>query len=126
MKIQNYRQVKGITAAPGVTMRVVAGPAERAPTFVMRVFEIQSGSATPLHAHPWEHEVFVLGGKGVLRSGGKETPLAEGDAVIGAPQRAAQLPEHRQRHVPHDMRCPAGGRQNAGDAGNGLKQRNKE
>jgi len=85
MKVQNYRQVKGITAAPGVNMRVVAGPAEGAPTFVMRVFEIQSGSATPLHAHPWEHEVFVLGGKGVLRSGGRETPLMEGDAVTVLP-----------------------------------------
>jgi quercetin dioxygenase-like cupin family protein len=85
MKIQNYRQVKTITAAPGVTMRVVAGPAEKAPTFAMRVFEIQSGSATPLHAHPWEHEIFVLSGKGVLRSSGKETPLAEGDAAMVLP-----------------------------------------
>ncbi len=85
MKIQNYRQVKAITAAPGVTMRVVSGPAEKAPTFVMRVFEIQPGSATPLHAHPWEHETFVLAGKGVLRSGGKETPLAEGDATTILP-----------------------------------------
>jgi quercetin dioxygenase-like cupin family protein len=85
MKVQNYRQVKGITAAPGVTMRVVAGPAERAPTFAMRVFEIQQGSATPLHIHPWEHEIFVVGGKGVVRSAGKETPLAEGDAVLVLP-----------------------------------------
>jgi len=85
MKIQNYRQVKGITAAPGVTMRVVAGPAEKAPTFVMRVFEIQSGSATPLHAHPWEHEIFVLSGKGILRSAGRETPLQEGDAAMVLP-----------------------------------------
>jgi quercetin dioxygenase-like cupin family protein len=85
MKVQNYRQVKAITAAPGVTMRVVAGPAEKAPTFVMRVFEIQSGSSTPLHAHPWEHEVFVLAGKGILRSEGRETPLMEGDAVVVLP-----------------------------------------
>ena len=85
MKIQNYRQVKAITAAPGVTMRIVAGTAEKAPTFVMRVFEIQSGSATPLHAHPWEHEVFVLGGKGVVRSAGKETPVQEGDAAMVLP-----------------------------------------
>jgi quercetin dioxygenase-like cupin family protein len=85
MKVQNYRQVKAMTAAPGVTMRVVAGPAEKAPTFVMRVFEIQSGSSTPLHAHPWEHEVFVLSGKGILRSEGRETPLMEGDTVIVLP-----------------------------------------
>ena len=85
MKVQNYRQVKGIKAAPGVTMRIVAGPAEKAPTFVMRVFEIEPGSATPLHTHPWEHEVFTLEGKGVLLSGNKEIPLKEGDVAVVLP-----------------------------------------
>ncbi len=85
MKVQNYRQVNALKAAPGVTMRVVAGPAEKAPTFVMRVFEIQSGSSTPLHSHPWEHEVFVLAGKGILRSEGRETPLMEGDVIVVLP-----------------------------------------
>jgi quercetin dioxygenase-like cupin family protein len=86
MKIHNYRQVRPEPVAPGVAMRVVAGPAEGAPTFVMRVFEIQSGSSTPLHAHPWEHEVFVLEGRGILRGEkGRETPLMEGDAVLVTP-----------------------------------------
>lgn len=85
MKIQNYRQAKGIAAAPGVTMRIVAGPAEKAPTFVMRVFEIEQNSATPLHTHPWEHEVFVLEGKGVLIGGNKEIPLKEGDTAVVLP-----------------------------------------
>ncbi|MCX7911549.1 MAG: cupin domain-containing protein [Dehalococcoidales bacterium] len=85
MKVQNYRGVKEIKAAPGVTMRVVAGPDDGAPNFAMRVFEIESGFATPLHTHPWEHEVFVLAGKGVLRGGGRETQLEEGDAVLVLP-----------------------------------------
>jgi quercetin dioxygenase-like cupin family protein len=85
MKKQNYRQVTGIKAAPGVQMRIVAGPAEGAPHFVMRVFEIEPGSATPLHTHNWEHEIFILSGKGVIRSAGKETPLAEGDAATVLP-----------------------------------------
>ncbi len=85
MRIRNYRQVQGIKATPGVLMRVVAGPAEGAPTFVMRVFEIQAGSATPLHSHAWEHEVFVLAGQGVVRGAGRESPLREGDAVTVLP-----------------------------------------
>jgi quercetin dioxygenase-like cupin family protein len=85
MKIQNYRQVEGIDAAPGVIMHVVAGPAEGAPTFVMRVFEIQPGSATPHHSHPWEHEMFVISGKGFLKSGNAEHPLKEGDAIMVLP-----------------------------------------
>ncbi len=85
MKIQNYRQVAGTEAAPGVVMRVVAGPAEGAPTFVMRVFEIEPGSTTPHHTHPWEHEIFVLEGRGTIVSGDTRNPLQEGDAVMVLP-----------------------------------------
>ena len=85
MKIQNYREVKGNEAAPGVVMRIVAGHDDGAPTFVMRIFEIQPSSATPHHSHPWEHEVFVVSGKGALRSGDTERPLTEGDAVLVLP-----------------------------------------
>ena len=85
MKIQNYRQVDGMEAAPGVVMRVVSGTAEGAPTFVMRVFEIQPGSNTPHHSHPWEHEMFVLSGTGVFRGDNTEIPLKEGDAITVLP-----------------------------------------
>ena len=85
MKVQNYRQVAGMNAAPGVTMRVVAGTEEGAPSFVMRVFEIEPGCATPHHAHSWEHEMFVVKGEATLKSGNTEIPLKEGDAVMVLP-----------------------------------------
>ena len=85
MKIQNYRQVEGVEAAPGVLMHVVAGPNEGAPTFVMRVFEIQPGSAIPSHNHPWEHELFVVSGKGTFKSGSLNTPIEDGDAIMVLP-----------------------------------------
>jgi quercetin dioxygenase-like cupin family protein len=85
MKIQNYRRVKGIDAAAGVKMHVVAGPDEGAPTFVMRVFEIKPGSATPHHTHPWEHEMFIIKGQGTLKSGSMEKALKEGDSVMVLP-----------------------------------------
>ena len=62
-------------------MRIVAGPDEGAPTFVMRVFEIQPESAIPSHEHLWEHELFVISGTGVFRSGDTDTPVKEGDAI---------------------------------------------
>ena len=85
MKVQNYRQVEGNEAAPGVVMRVVAGLAEGAPNFAMRIFEIQPESATPFHSHPWEHEVFVVSGQGVVRGADTERQLGEGDAVLVLP-----------------------------------------
>jgi quercetin dioxygenase-like cupin family protein len=85
VKVQNYRQVEGNEAAPGVVMRVVAGPSEGAPNFAMRVFEIQPGSATSAHSHAWEHEVFVVSGQGVLRGADTERQLSEGDSVLVLP-----------------------------------------
>ena len=85
MIIQNYKDVEGARAAPGVVMRVVAGPAEGAPTFVMRVFEIEPGSNTPHHTHGWEHEMFVIEGQGILKSGNAERPIGEGDVITVLP-----------------------------------------
>jgi quercetin dioxygenase-like cupin family protein len=81
LKIQNYRQVEGREVVPGVIMRIVSGLDEGAPTFVMRVFEIQPESTIPSHEHPWEHELFVISGKGISRSGDKDTPVKEGDSI---------------------------------------------
>lgn len=85
MRIVNYVEVEANEDAPGVLRRVVIGPEHGAPHFVMRVFELQPGSSTPFHSHWWEHEVFVLSGKGVARSGGVETPIGEGTAVFVEP-----------------------------------------
>ena len=85
MKVQNYRCIEGQEVVPGVLMRVAAGPAEGAPTFVMRVFEIQPGSAIPAHNHPWEHELFVVSGRGTFISGNSKTPIEEGDTIMVLP-----------------------------------------
>ncbi len=69
-------------AVEGVTMRVVIGPAEGAPFFNMRVFEVQPGHATPYHSHWWEHEVFVLSGQGVARTDQRETPIGHGSTMF--------------------------------------------
>lgn len=87
MKVRNYRQVEAEEAeeAEGVTIRWVIGEEEGAPNFVMRVFDVEPGAATPLHTHEWEHEVFVLAGRGRVHGGGEEALLGEGDTVFVAP-----------------------------------------
>jgi quercetin dioxygenase-like cupin family protein len=47
----------------------------------MRVFEVQPGASTPFHSHAWEHEVFILAGRGKLRGAESEWELTPGDAV---------------------------------------------
>lgn len=38
-----------------------------APTFAMRLFEVEPGGHIKAHHHPWEHEIFVLEGIGDVR-----------------------------------------------------------
>jgi quercetin dioxygenase-like cupin family protein len=56
-----------------------------APNFSMRRFELEPGGATPFHEHPWEHEVFVLEGKGTLRGKDGDESFRAGDVVLIRP-----------------------------------------
>jgi quercetin dioxygenase-like cupin family protein len=85
MKVQNWKKVNETKPATGVTMRILCGPEEKAPNFVMRHFEFEPGAAMPFHAHPWEHEFFVIDGKGVIKTTGKDLPLEKGDAALVLP-----------------------------------------
>lgn len=38
-----------------------------AKNFVVRRFVIKKDGYTPLHSHDWEHEVYILSGKGTIR-----------------------------------------------------------
>jgi quercetin dioxygenase-like cupin family protein len=85
MRVKNYLEVKATPELPGVLKREVITAQDGAPNFCMRVFEVEPGSATPHHTHPWEHEVFVLAGEGVVVGEGGETSIAEGSVVFIAP-----------------------------------------
>lgn len=84
MKVRNYREVEADTEVPGVALHTVIS-AEEAPRFSMRVFEVAIGGSTPFHAHDWEHEVFVLSGRGKVRGAEGERGLAPDDAVFVPP-----------------------------------------
>ncbi len=71
--------------ASGVRIRVAIGEGQGAPNFVMRVFDVEAGGHTPHHAHDFEHEVFVLGGRGSHVEEGKVERLESGDVVYVAP-----------------------------------------
>ena len=79
--------------AEGVKIRWIITEDMGAPNFVMRHFEIAPGGHTPLHRHAWEHEVFILGGDGVVVSDQGEVPLNAGDVVF--------MPGEEQ----HQFRC---------------------
>ncbi len=68
--------------AEGVTCRLLIGREHGAPHFAMRQFTIAADGHTPLHRHDYEHEVFVLCGKGLVRSGDTYRAIHAGDVVF--------------------------------------------
>ena len=62
-----------------------------APTFAMRLFEMEPGGHSPLHNHDWEHEVFVLEGEGLVVGGKEEKKIKAGDAVFMPPNEKHQF-----------------------------------
>ena len=48
----------------------------------MRVFEVAPGGHTPLHQHPYEHEVFILDGTGTIWREGNEVAIKSSDVLF--------------------------------------------
>jgi quercetin dioxygenase-like cupin family protein len=57
----------------------------------MRQFEVAPGGFTPKHHHPYEHEVFVLEGSGVVVEGDTERVLKAGNLVFVQPNEVHQF-----------------------------------
>ena len=77
-------QVEG---AAGVKIQWLIDKEDKPENFCMRLFEIEPGGHTPLHGHPWEHEVFVLEGEGNLVTQEGEEPLVP-ETVVYVPSNA--------------------------------------
>jgi quercetin dioxygenase-like cupin family protein len=89
MKVNHYEQVAKapvtMEGSSGCQVRWLVDETGGAPNFAMRQFEVAPGGYTPKHSHPYEHEVFVLEGRGVVLEGDVEHPLAAGDFVLVTP-----------------------------------------
>ena len=80
-----------IEGAKGAKIRVVLGPADNAPTFALRVFDLAPGGYTPFHTHPFEHEAMILDGDIVAVTESGEKPLDKGDILLIAPDEKHQF-----------------------------------
>ncbi len=89
MNVNHYEQFAqepvDMEGAQGCSVRWLVGESEGAPNFAMRQFEVAVGGHTPKHTHPYEHEVFVLEGEGVVLEGAVGHPLKKGEVVYVRP-----------------------------------------
>ena len=47
---------------------------KRGEDFVMRLFTVEEGGYSPLHSHPWEHEVYIVSGNATVVTQEGEQP----------------------------------------------------
>jgi quercetin dioxygenase-like cupin family protein len=95
MKIANIQDVESkpveMEGARGCSVRWMLGRQDGAPNFTLRHFEVEPGGYTPRHFHPYEHEVYVLEGNGVVYENDHSHPLRAGDVVLVKPDEIHQF-----------------------------------
>jgi quercetin dioxygenase-like cupin family protein len=76
--IRNYRSVY----QPGGAAARLISLEDNPTTCTMTYSVIEPGKTSTHHIHPWEHEVYIIEGSGVLTCDGKEYPVREGDGMF--------------------------------------------
>ncbi|MEM0058671.1 MAG: cupin domain-containing protein [Candidatus Bathyarchaeia archaeon] len=103
MKIFHYSEVKAEEAreegASKLKVRWLITRQTGAPNFAMRLFELEPGGHSPLHAHPWEHEVFILEGEGTVVGSEGERRFKPGDVIFVPPNEVHQFRNDGQQTV---------------------------
>ncbi len=96
--VKHYSQIPAAKfgdEAPGTSIRVlISDEKDGAPVYNLRMIEIAAGGHSPQHAHPYEHENFVVEGYGEVLIDGKVYPLEPGTVVLVPPNA-----EHQYRNT---------------------------
>jgi len=108
MQIKKVKDVPAtqvdMDGAKDVRVRVLFGPKDGAPTFAMRIFEIDKDGHTPFHEHPFEHEVMVLEGELAVVTQEGQIPIAPGDVLMVLPGEKHQF-RNLSSKAPARMLC---------------------
>jgi len=78
MFIRKIEDTENVDWMEGVKKRLMVGPKDGAPNYLMRVYEIAPGTIYPLHTHNYEHEGTPLSGEGTLVGEGIEYKIQAG------------------------------------------------
>jgi len=73
------------------SVRWLIGKDSPAPNFHMRLFEVEPGGHSPFHSHGFEHEIYVVEGKGQINTDKKPIPLEKGSFALVMPEEKHQF-----------------------------------
>ncbi len=71
--------------AEGVWIQWLVAKKDGAENYAMRRFTLERGGKIPRHQHPWEHEIFVLEGQGIIGAGEEEREVKAGSFAYVEP-----------------------------------------
>jgi quercetin dioxygenase-like cupin family protein len=95
MIVQSSQQVElqqvTMPGSSGCQVRWLLSRDDGAPNFAMRQFEVAPGGYTPLHHHPYEHEIYVVEGEGEVYEGDTPHPIRAGDVILVKPDDVHQF-----------------------------------
>jgi quercetin dioxygenase-like cupin family protein len=100
MKVLHYQDVEAKSADEGASklkVRWLITKEMGAPNFAMRLFEMEPKGHSPLHSHPWEHEVFILEGEGLVASTEGDKKFKAGDVVFILPNEKHQFKNNSEK-----------------------------
>lgn len=91
MKVVNIDNVKESTTPHGKSVKWLLSKEMGTPNFEMRYFECHKESKGIMEKHSFEHEVFVLKGRGIVENGKTSRELKPGDAILVFPNELHQF-----------------------------------
>ncbi|MDH5783414.1 MAG: cupin domain-containing protein, partial [Candidatus Bathyarchaeota archaeon] len=102
MEIFNYQDIEAKYAEEGalkLRVRWLITKEVGAENFAMRLFEMEPGGYSPFHSHPWEHEVFILEGEGLVVGERQERKFRDGDVIFIPSNEEHQFRNNGERTV---------------------------
>lgn len=93
MKRVNHKDIKGVSpiGTKDIDFKQLIAKEMGAPHFYMRLIDIHPYGHTERHTHEWEHEVFVVEGRGKVVLANREESIGQGDAVFIEPNEVHQF-----------------------------------
>ncbi|MCL6003546.1 MAG: cupin domain-containing protein [Thermoplasmatales archaeon] len=73
--VKGASEVEELDLEGGGKIRWLITHRDGAENFSMRLITVPMGKSTPSHSHDYEHEIFILEGKGRAELDGKEIPV---------------------------------------------------
>ena len=81
MKIVSYKNLEAQEVKGSSKFKIKWLNTENSNNFAVRHCEIRSGGYSPHHSHAWEHEIFVLEGKGLVLCDNETKSIKTGDSI---------------------------------------------